>query len=108
MTPRVKLPEISTSQEPVKRNKNNLFGVGSSYLDNPSQFSGSNGMSTGLNILRINNIELDEKNKKKTKSIKVPSNILYKKSHYNFPKRSITTKLKNTNYIAKRSFVLAS
>jgi len=37
---------------------NALFGVGSAYACGPGSFSGTNGVATGVNILRVNNLSL--------------------------------------------------
>jgi len=47
------LPNIKSVE---RVDKHSPFGLGSNYIGNPSKFSGFNGMSTGVNILRINNI----------------------------------------------------
>lgn len=76
---------------------NQLFGVGSAYVCGPGKFSGTNGVATGVNILRVNNLSLAN-----TSSEVKERN----KSHYEgeyFPQRSITNKLKNASFLAKRA-----
>ena len=65
-TKRLELPNIKSVERVEKANN---YGLGSNYIQHPSKFSGLYGMSTGLNILWINNIQLNQKKKQKVKEI---------------------------------------
>jgi len=54
---RFELPNIKSVE---RVDKHISYGNGSNYISNPGKFSGFNGMSTGINILKVNNIMLNQ------------------------------------------------